>query len=167
MSTYNASLTVIPSDDYNLPQPGLLKAGAATAGSNTTTLVDSAAEFTNAETNTLGYNIRGGDIIYNITQGVSYQVVKVVNDTSITITTAGVAIAATDVYQIYKGNVAGSEGYSLYFGTTGDVKVTDASGNITTINNVPAGKIIDLQVVKVFASVPTPPIDIILLDKQD
>ena len=73
---------------------------------------------------------------------------SIVSDTTITIATAGVAIATNDVYEIYKGNVAGSEGYSLYFGTTGDVKITDVSGNTTTINNIPAGKILDLQVVK-------------------
>ena len=167
MSTYNASLTVIPSDDYNLPQPGLLKTGSAAAGSNTTTLIDSSAEFTNAKTNALGYNISSGDIIYNKTQSKCYQVKNVVSDTTITIATAGVAIATNDVYEIYKGNVAGSECYSLYFGTTGDVKITDVSGNTTTINNIPAGKILDLQVVKVFASSPTPPIDIVLLDKLD
>lgn len=165
MSTYSSSLTVIPSDDYNLPQPGLIKNGIATAGSNTTTLFDSNAEFTNAKTNPLGYNISSGDIIYNITQGVAYQILRIANDTSLIITTTGVAIATDDVYQIYKGNVANSEGYSIYFGTTGDVKVVDVSGNTTTINNVPAGKILDLQIVKVFASTPTPPGDIVMLEK--
>lgn len=166
MSTYNSSLAVIPSNDFNLPQPGALFSGQAVGGSNTTTLVDDTGDFINNQ-NVLGYNISGGDIIYNTTQNVSYQIIRVVNATSIEITTAAVAIADGDDYSIYKGNVAGSEGYSLYFGTTGDIKVVDASGNTTTINNLPAGKILDLQVVKVFATAPVPPGDIVLLEQQD
>ena len=101
-----------------------------------------------------------------------YQIVKVVNDTTIEIATAPVAIAASDTCFIYKGNArpassaaSGSEGYSLYFGVTGDVKVEDVSNNTVTLKGVPAGKIIDLQVIKIYDSNPTPPTNIVALEK--
>jgi len=173
MSTYTSSLNVIPSSSYNIPQPGELTIAVAAAGSSTTQLVATAAsKFTAAETRPLGYTINGGDIIYNETQSVVYQIVRVVNDTTIEIFTAPVAIAASDTCVIYKGNArpassqaAGSEGYSLYFGVTGDVKVEDVSNNTVTLKGVPAGKTIDLQVIKIYDKNPTPPVGIVALEK--
>ena len=168
MSTYTSSLNVIPSSSYNIPQPGELTLAVAAAGSSTTQLVATAAsKFTAAETRPLGYTIDGGDIIYNETQSVVYQVVEVVNNTTIKISTAPVAIATNDTLIIYKGNVAGSEGYSLYFGVTGDAKVEDVSGNTVLLKGVPAGKVIDLQVVKIYDSNPTPTTNIVAWEKID
>ncbi len=174
MSTYISSLDVIPSSSYNIPQPGRLATPIAAAGSSTTQLVSTGAEFTAAKTRPLGYTINGGDIIYNATQSVVYQIVKVVNDTTIEIATASVAIAPSDTCFIYKGNVrpatsaaSGSEGYSLYFGASGDVKVEDVSNNTVTLKSVPVGKIIDLQVIKIYDSNPTPPAGIVALEKID
>jgi len=168
MSTYTSSLNVIPSSSYNIPQPGELTIAVAAAGSSTTQLVATAAsKFTAAETRPLGYTIDGGDIIYNETQSVAYQVVQVVNDTTIKISTAPVAIATNDTLIIYKGNKAGSEGYSLYFGVTGDAKVEDVSGNTVLLKGVPAGKVIDLKVVKIYDSNPTPPTNIVAWEKID
>ena len=84
-------------------------------------------------------------------------------DDANTITLSGnPAQAAT--YQIYKSNAANiSEGYSLYFGTTGNAVVEDVSGNQVTLSNIPAGKIIDLLVVKVLSSGSTALTDIIAL----
>ena len=84
------------------------------------------------------------------------------------------AIAPSDTCFIYKGNVrpatsaaSGSEGYSLYFGASGDVKVEDVSNNTVTLKSVPVGKIIDLQVIKIYDSNPTPPAGIVALEKID
>lgn len=174
MSTYTSSLDVIPSSSYNIPQPGRLATPIAAAGSSTTQLVSTGAEFTAKKTRPKGFTINGGDIIYNATQSVVYQIVKVVNDTTIEIATAPVAIAVSDTCFIYKGNsrpagsaASGSEGYSLYFGETGDVKVEDVSGNTVTLANVPIGKVIDLQVIKIYDSNPTPPSSIVALEKVD
>mgnify|MGYP003647686856 FL=1 len=167
MSTYTSSLNVIPSNNYNIPQPGNIVKVAAATGSSTTLLKGVGTEFTAKKTRPLGYTINGGDIIYNETQNVSYQVVKVVDDLTIEISTAAVAIAAGDACLIYKGNVAGSEGYSLYFGVGGDVKVDDVSGNTVQLIGIPAGKVIDLQVVKVYSSSPTPPASIVAWEKTN
>jgi len=51
----------------------------------------------------------------------------------------------------------------LYFGTTGNAVVEDVSGNQVTLSNIPAGKIIDLLVVKVLSSGSTALTDIIAL----
>ena len=176
MSTYISSLDIIPSSSYNIPKPGLLTTPIAAAGSSTTQLVVLAGsqDFTAATTRPLGYTINGGDIIYNATQGVVYQIVKVVDAITIEIATAPVAIAASDTCFIYKGNArpasspaSGSEGYSLYFGVTGDAKVEDVSGNTVTLKGVPSGKVIDLQVIKVYDSNPTPPDGIVAWEKID
>jgi hypothetical protein len=157
MSTYNSSVSVILSDTINIPQPGVIASGTSTGATNQ--LIDAATDFLPAVTNALGYIISGGDVVY--TNGEIFTVVSV--DDANTITLSGnPAQAAT--YQIYKSNAANiSEGYSLYFGTTGNAVVEDVSGNQVTLSNIPAGKIIDLLVVKVLSSGSTALTDIIAL----
>ena len=66
--------------------------------------------------------------------------------------------------EIYKSNAANiSDGYSLYFGTTGSFVVEDVSGNQVTLSNVTAGKVIDLLVVKVLETGSTKLTDIVAL----
>ena len=67
MSTYIAAISVIPSDTINIPQPGVLDSGTSTAGAGAGKIEDTGAEWTNAKTNLVGYNIENGDVVYNTT----------------------------------------------------------------------------------------------------
>jgi len=157
MSTYIASISVVPSDTINIPQPGVLDSGTSTAGAGAGELEDTGADWTNATTNATspdGYNISGGDVVYNITDSTIAQITSVQNATTLDIST-NTFQGATDVYQIYKGNLGGTNGYSFYVGTsTGDktIKVLDINGNTTTIVGVEANTIYDLQIVRVYST---------------
>jgi len=161
MSTYNSSVSVILSDTINIPQPGVIASGTNTGATNQ--LIDAGSDFLPAVTNPLGYVISGGDVVY--TNGEIFTVVSV--DDSNTITLSGSPTQAA-TYQIYKSNAANiSDGFSLYFGGTGSFVVEDVSGNQVTLSNVPAGKVIDLQIVKVLSTGSTVRADIVALEKVD
>tara|TARA_R100000664_G_C2729763_1_gene120640 strand:- start:462 stop:977 length:516 start_codon:yes stop_codon:yes gene_type:complete len=171
MSTYIAAISVIPSDTINIPQPGVLDSGTSTAGAGAGKIEDTGAEWTNAKTNLVGYNIENGDVVYNTTDSPNNisQISKVDSDTVLSIST-NVFQGATDGYEIYKGNQAGNNGYSFYVGTSaGDkkIKVLDISGNQVTLEGIEANTIYDLQIVRVYSTGTSGVSNIVALEKSN
>ena len=61
---YQDAINVIPSDDINIPQPGIIISGNNTAAPGDI-LTDVGKGFTNPETNPKGFNIVGGSVVYD------------------------------------------------------------------------------------------------------
>ena len=59
------AVKIIPNDNINLPEPGIKTSGASTTGTSGVTLKDSSNDFLNSVTNPNGYNVNGGDVVYN------------------------------------------------------------------------------------------------------
>ena len=142
-----SSVPVIPSDTLNIPQPGIITSGTnSTLG---TTLTDLANNFLNSVTNLNGYNISGGDVVYN--GGAIDEIEAVATATTLTMKTN----VGLTTYDIYKGNVGGDTAFTLFVGTGGaasTLKVRTANGEDVTLNNVPDSSFIPLQVIRVFAT---------------
>jgi hypothetical protein len=143
MAIYIDAISVIPSDTLNIPKPGIITSGTnSTVG---TVLTDAAQDFLNSTTNTNGYNISGGDVVY--AGGAIDQIEAVRSDTTLTMSTSTAAAA----FDIYKGNVDGDSGFSLYITGAGDVSVVTVEGTAIVIPMV-ANSILDLQVIRVNAT---------------
>ena len=102
MSTYIASISVVPSDTINIPQPGVLDSGTSTAGAGAGEIEDTGADWTNATTNAAspdGYNISGGDVVYNTADSTVAQITSVQNATTLDISTNDFQ-GVTDAYEI-------------------------------------------------------------------
>jgi len=155
MSKYTKAVKVIPSNTLNIPQPGVLDSGTSTAGAGAGEIEDTAAEWTNAETNPLGYNINGGDVIYDTTDTTISEVSYVEDDTTIKISNNDFQ-GATHAYQIYQGNVGGDNVYDLLVGAApgGDVTVVTVDGSEIVIPQaaMAVGNVIELGVIRVQAS---------------
>jgi len=159
---YQDAINVIPSDDINIPQPGIIISGTNTAAPGTT-LTDVGKGFTNLETNPKGFNIVGGSVVYD-SAGAIAEVEKVVDSDNIELLSA----IAAGTYEIYNGNynVQGkSDGFSLYITGAGNLSVVTIFGN-TVIIPVIANSFLDLQVIKVNAT-GTTATGIIALEIQD
>ena len=143
MAIYIDAISVIPSDTLNIPKPGIITSGTnSTVG---TVLTDAAQDFLNSTTNTNGYNISGGDVVY--AGGAIDQIEAVRSDTTLTMSTSTAAAA----FDIYKGNVDGDSGFSLYITGAGDVSVVTVEGTTIVIPMV-ANSILDLQGIRVNAT---------------
>jgi len=148
-----SAVAVIANDDINIPKPGIIISGTNTGGPGTT-LTDVGKGFTNPETNPKGFNINGGDVVYD-SAGTIVEVVRVIDSDNIEV--SGAIVNGT--YEIYKGNgdiqFPGSMGFSLFVGTGGagsTLAVRTISGNNVTLNNIPDSSFIPLQVMRVLAT---------------
>jgi len=140
------AVVVIPDDSVNIPNPGIIISGTNTGAG--TTLTDVGKGFTNAETNPKGFNINGGDVVYDST-GTIAEIRDVVDSSNIELLSA----IAAGTYDIYKGNQQfQSPGYSLFVGTAGDVRVLTVGGETVTLSNVANASFIPLQVQRVYAT---------------
>jgi len=140
------AVIVIPDDSINIPNPGIIISGTNTGAG--TTLTDVGKGFTNAETNPKGFNINGGDVVYD-SGGTIVEIRDVVDSSNIELLSA----IAAGTYDIYKGNQQfQSPGYSLFVGTAGDVRVLTVGGETVTLSNVANASFIPLQVQRVYAT---------------
>ena len=71
-----SAVIVIPDDSINIPNPGIIISGTNTGAG--TTLTDVGKGFTNAETNPKGFNITGGDVVYD-SAGTISTVIRVID----------------------------------------------------------------------------------------
>ena len=147
MAIYIDAISVIPSDTLNIPKPGIITSGTnSTVG---TVLTDAAQDFLNSTTNTNGYNISGGDVVY--AGGAIDQIEAVRSDTTLTMSTSTAAAA----FDIYKGNISGDTAFTLFVGTGGagsTLKLRTPAGDDVTLNNIPDSSFIPLQAIRVFAT---------------
>jgi len=132
------AIHVIPSDSINIPEPGSYTSGTNT-GTGTTPSTKTAAN-----------------------------VVSVDSNTKLTLSAPGLTGGAA--YNIYRGvgglrnTKSGNEGFSLFVGTGGDIKVLPASSeNPVILKNISNNSYVPLQVVRVF-NTDTTASDILALD---
>lgn len=136
------ALSVIPSDDANVPFPSVVTSGTNTSvvGSK---LVDSSATFI-----TSGVSI--GDIVYNNTLGLAATVTRVESNTSLRIN-ADIFTATPNEYVIYNGNTnTGSQTPCVFFvGVAGDVNVVTEAGDTVLFKNLQNGQFVPVSVTRI------------------
>lgn len=145
-SQFSRALTVIPSDNANVPFITDISTGV-----NTTvvasSLVASAAKFV---TN----HVATDDIVYNITDGTAATVVSVTNETTLVLNADIFTATAKSfiVYQASSQTSFGNPGCNLYIGGAGNVRVTTIGGDILTFFAAAVGQVLPVQVIKVHSS---------------
>ena len=148
------AFTVNPSDNTNLPDPGLKGPTGATTGTGGAgkQLIDSNRTGDNVSNfSTLKFTLAGvqpGMVAINTTDGTQSAVVTVVNDTTTELKEAIFASSPKN-YAIYGSE---QEGAVFYVGGTGNVKITTAAGDDVTLTSLPTGAFVPVQTVKIFST---------------
>jgi hypothetical protein len=141
------ALTVIKSDDADIPYPAVAVSGVDDTAPVGNQLIDSTKDF-------IALQIYPGNIVYNTTTGAAATVVSVSPSAPDTINlNAAIFTGAGDSYVIYQSSpMAGGQntGCVLYVGTGGDLVVTTAGGDYVGFVNVQNGSFLPVQVVKVW-----------------
>lgn len=145
------ALSVIPSQNTNIPMPNEVVPFSSITGALTTNkLIDSTKNFSSVGANKL--NVQVGDIVYNFSSlpKSAAKVVKVDSATQLTLN-ADIFTVVGSSYTLYSGtNIAGSiEPCVLYVGIGGDLDIITAGGDQVTLLNVPSGTFLPIQVTKV------------------
>lgn len=141
------ALTVIKSDDADIPYPAIAVSGVDDTAPVGSQLIDSTKDF-------IALQIYPNNIVYNTTTGAAATVVSVSPSAPDTINlNAAIFTGAGDSYVIYQSSPqAGGQntGCVLYVGTGGDVKVTTAGNDVVTFVGVQNGSFLPVQVLKVW-----------------
>lgn len=139
------ALTVIKSDNADIPYPAVARSGVTTAA-GVNQLIDAGANFP-------ALQIYPGNIVYNTTTGAAATITDVSPATPTTLTLNANIFIGGQNYIIYQSSpMAGGQntGCVLYVGTGGDVRVTTAGNDIVTFVGVQNGSFLPVQVVKVW-----------------
>lgn len=152
------ALTIIPSDNANIPTPNLLKSGVTTS-KDTNKLIDSNVNFfeyvpSEAEnsTNNIQYNVNVGDVVYNVLTNTAATIVEVIGQHELLLN-ADIIPDAGYPYSIYQEGPQtglGNQGAVLYIGTGGVLKVTTSGNDDVSFANIQDGTFFPINVVKVF-----------------
>jgi len=143
------ALTVIKSDDADIPYPAIAVSGVDDTVPLGNQLIDSTKDF-------IALQIYPGNIVYNtsVSPPLAATVVSLSPSSPDTLTlNAPIFTGAGDSYIIYQSSpMAGGQntGCVLYVGTGGDVTVTTAGNDYVTFVNVQNGSFLPVQVVKVW-----------------
>lgn len=144
------ALSVIPSDNTNIPMPNEITAQNSITALAAFKLIDSTKNFSSVGANKL--NVQVGDIVYNYSSSPqsAAKVVKVDSATQLTLN-ADIFTIVGSSYTLYSGtNIAGSvEPCVLYVGIGGMLNITTAGGDNISLLNVPSGTFLPIQVVRV------------------
>jgi hypothetical protein len=136
------ALSVIPSDNANVPYPAVV-----TSGTNTSTtaleLINSAATFITSK-------VKPQDIVYNITDSTAATVLTVDSETVLTLN-ANIFTADPKSYIIYDAE-SPNEGSVLYVGGAGNLNVMTAAGDTVLFTGLSAGSFVPVQVVKILST---------------
>jgi hypothetical protein len=135
------ALSVIPSNDCEVPFPAVTVSGVNTAPS-TFQLVDSTKNF-------IALNVQTGDIVYNLSTATAATVVKVISATVLEINVS-IFTTSPNSYTIYAGG--NNDGCVLYIGAAGDISVVTIGGDTVTFVGVLSGQFIPVKVSKVLAT---------------
>lgn len=136
------ALTVIPSDDANVPFPATVTTGFNTSVT-ANSLVDSAATF-------ITDGVTTGDIVYNTTSGLAATVVNVSSETTLTLN-ADIFLAFPEDFVIYTGNSnTGSHTPCVFFvGGAGNVNVVTEGGDTVLLKGLANGQFIPVSVTRI------------------
>ena len=144
-----SAIPVIPSDDINIPVPGIISAGTATTGS-----AGPPPDMTAAAGTFLDDGVQKGDVIYNTTTNAHAIITEVKSNTEMTISAN--IFAAGNAFVIYKGNgnfqFSVNTGLLLFVGTAGNIRVTTIQGDDVTLLNIGNASWLPLAVYKVWAT---------------
>jgi hypothetical protein len=144
------ALSVIPSNNTNIPMPNEITYSSITGALTTNKLIDTNSNFSSVGVKPL--NIKVGDIVYNFSSlpQSAAKVVKVDSATQLTLN-ADIFTVVGSAYTLYSGtNISGSiEPCVLYIGTGGDLDIITAGGDFAYLANVPSGTFLPIQVIKV------------------
>jgi hypothetical protein len=133
------ALSIVTSDDANIPFPNVVASGTGVAPIPN--------ELQDVEGKFIGLNVQTGDVVFNTTTNASATVIQVISEENLTLN-ANIFSVANDNYVIYTSN--NKEGCVLYVGTGGNLRVLTASNNDITLFNVLGGTYVPIQVLKVF-----------------
>ena len=133
------ALSVVPSDTINIPNPAAVAQTGSTTGAASLKLISSAGNF-------IVKGVAVGDIVYDTTNSVVATVTSVDSATELGTT---VAIVTGATYVIYSQLNNSSDGCVLYVGSSGNLKVTTAAGDVVVFTNLPVG-FFPVQVLKVW-----------------
>lgn len=139
------ALTVIKSDNADIPYPAVATSGTTTAA-GVNQLIDAGKNFP-------ALQIYPGNIVYNIATGASATIIDVSPATPTVLTLNANIFIGAQAYIIYQSSpMAGGQntGCVLYVGTGGDVKVTTAGNDVVTFVGIQNGSFLPVQVVKVW-----------------
>jgi hypothetical protein len=145
------ALSVIASDDAEIPFPTVNSTGTDTAAPIGNQLIDNTKDF-------VVLNVAPGDIVYNLTTGLAATITDFANPTTPDTLelNASIFTGAGDSYVIYQsGPMSGggqNSGCVLYVGSVGDVRVLTTDYDDVTFFGVQTGTFMPVQVRKVFAS---------------
>jgi len=136
------ALSVIPSDDANVPFPAVV-----TSGTNSSVV---AGKLVNAAATFITSGVVIGDIVYNNTLGLAATVTKVDSETTVTLN-ANIFTSTPNDYVIYTGNSnTGSLTPCVFFvGTAGHVKVVTEAGDTVLLKNLANGQFIPVSVSRI------------------
>ena len=148
------AFTVNPSDNTNLPDPGVKGPTGTTTGTggagkqliDSNRTGDSASNFATLKFTLAG--IQPGMIAINTTDGTQSTVASVINDTTIELREA-IFATSPENYAIYG---AEKDGAVFYVGGTGNVKITTAAGDDVTLTSLPTGSFVPVQTIKIFST---------------
>jgi len=155
------AVIVVPNDDINIPKPGVYKSGTNTGAGVNLVVNPGTGNFITGEVNPggTGYSnkVAGGDVVYEPSTWTIAQVIEVTGEDTLTLSAPG--LGGTAAFDIYRGNGGkvnnkqGQEGFSLFVGTAGDLRVIPAgSQEAVDLKNVGNNSYVPLQVIRVFAS---------------
>ena len=155
------AVIVVPNDDINIPEPGVYKSGTNTGAGVNLVVNPGTGNFITGEVNPggTGYSnkVAGGDVVYEPSTGTIAQVIEVTGEDTLTLSAPG--LSGTAAFDIYRGNGGkvnnkqGQEGFSLFVGTAGDLRVIPAgSQEAVDLKNVGNNSYVPLQVIRVFDS---------------
>lgn len=139
------ALPVYPSDNTDIPFPQPVESGLS---ENPTLfqLIDSTKTFA---------QVNAGDIVYNVSVGLSATVIRVEGPNSILLNT-DIFYDPGQQYVIYaSSNDTANEGCIIYVGGQGnneDVKVTTIGGDVVVFHKAPLGGYLPIVVSKVWAT---------------
>lgn len=154
------ALSVIKSDNANVPTPNLLASGTSTSivtdqliDTNANFIVSSASQ-ASSSINNVQYAVNVGDVVYLPNAGQAATIIEVIDATTLLLNVnLGLGINDYKIYQQGPQTGLGNQGAVLYVGNAGDITVTTSGNDIVVFANVQAGTFIPVNVIKVWSNV--------------
>jgi co-chaperonin GroES (HSP10) len=143
-TTFSRALTVIPSENANIPYPTVIVSGTLT-DVGTDKLVDDTVDF-------IALNVKEGDIVYNITNTLAATVVSV--DNIYLILNEEIFTDIGQEYIVYQASPQtglGNPGCFLYIQSPANYQVMTIGGDIITFFEVTVGTVLPVQIIKLIS----------------
>lgn len=139
-TTFSRALNIYPSEFANIPYPNLITSATnSTAASSTVT--DVTATF-------ITDNVKTGDIVISIGDGLSATVVDVISETQLELNS--IVGGTCKIYQASSQTGIGNQGCYIYNTIVdNNIDVVTIGGDEVSFQAIPAGTLLPIQVLKV------------------